>query len=230
MHLQASTSLDKAKETGKSFIEVIHKLSTTCEYIRQIWKGTLNMKSPTFSLDGDRRLRELILYIAEKSCSDPAFGATKLNKLLFYSDFLAYLNFGKAVTGQDYFRLENGPAPRRLLPIRQSMIEDGDIIVQKAEFCGFPQDRVVALRPANKDEFAPHELSLIDKVLELHKGKTASEISEESHEFVGWSLAQDKETIPYEVARLSTKQILTDEELEYGKHLENEAVALSSAV
>ena len=34
------------------------------------------------------KFRELILYIAQESEGDPNFGATKLNKILFFCDFL----------------------------------------------------------------------------------------------------------------------------------------------
>ncbi len=186
-------------------------------------------KGSTARSEADKKFCELVLYISEKSAGDAAFGATKLNKLLFYADFLAYLNFGEAISGQEYFRLPNGPAPRKMIPLRRSMVEAGEILLQKAEFCGFPQDRIVPLRPARKDDFAPHEIALVDKVIELHKGKTASEISDESHDFVGWSLAEDKETIPYEVARIMTTHELTDAEFQHGKTLAAEASILAIA-
>jgi hypothetical protein len=37
----------------------------------------------------DRKMKELILYLASKSEDDPRFSSTKLNKLLFYCDFEA---------------------------------------------------------------------------------------------------------------------------------------------
>ena len=60
------------------------------------------------------KLQELILYIARRSEDDRHFGANKLNKLLFYSDFLAYAKTGRSFTGAPYERLEHGPAPRGL--------------------------------------------------------------------------------------------------------------------
>ena len=50
----------------------------------------------------DNKLRELVLYIAVLSEGDPAFGKVKLNKLLFFADFTAYLSFGKPITGHEY--------------------------------------------------------------------------------------------------------------------------------
>jgi Protein of unknown function (DUF4065) len=162
----------------------------------------------------DKKLREVALYLSDKSQGDETFGATKLNKLLFYADFLAYLNFGKPITGQEYFRLPKGPAPRRWVPVRDQMIKDGDLRIKKAEFHGFPQDKPIALRDPDLSDFSGEEIALIAKLVELHRGKTASEISDESHGFIGWKLAAEKETIPYEVVRLR-KRPLTEKEHRY---------------
>ena len=182
----------------------------------------MKVNAAAFLTPKDKRLRELAIYISEKCGGDDSFGATKLNKLLFYSDFLAYLNFGKPITGSEYFRLGNGPAPKRWIPVREAMVEAGDAKVMDAEFYGFPQQRVVPLRKAQLTEFSTDQISLVDKVIALHKGKTAKDISDESHGFVGWVLAQDRETIPYQVARV-TKCDLTENELKHGVSLEKEA-------
>jgi hypothetical protein len=60
------------------------------------------------------KLQELILYIARRSEDVRHFGANKLNKLLFYTEFLAYSKTGRSITGATYERLEHGPAPRGL--------------------------------------------------------------------------------------------------------------------
>ena len=36
-----------------------------------------------------KRLRELILFIAERCLNNPTFGAVKLNKILFFADFIS---------------------------------------------------------------------------------------------------------------------------------------------
>src|SRR5260370_23975101 len=90
-----------------------------------------------FQLPGsDQRFRELVLYICEKCATDPKFGATKLNKILYFSDFLAYGNFGEPITGFEYQREKNGPVPKRLLPIRNAMIQSGELAVQPVKLVG----------------------------------------------------------------------------------------------
>src|SRR5450631_2039149 len=81
----------------------------------------------------DGKMEEIILHVAKESEKDDKFGAVKLNKILFYADFLSYLKRGKSITGQEYFALEEGPAPQRLLPIRQKMVKGGDLAIQNID-------------------------------------------------------------------------------------------------
>jgi uncharacterized phage-associated protein len=148
----------------------------------------------------DEKLRELILLISQESEGDAPFGSVKLNKLLFYVDFLAFTQFGKPVTGQEYQRLPNGPAPRRLLPLTKQMEGRGEFAIAQREFFGRQLKRPMALREPDLSKFSADEVSLVHKLLKRWWGKTASEISERSHRFAGWKLAGEKETIPYTVA------------------------------
>ena len=168
----------------------------------------------------DRKLKELILYVALKSQQDPNFGATKLNKILFYADFNAYVRLGKSITGQDYQALAQGPAPRRMLPLCEQMESAKDIALQEAPRASYTQKRTIALRDPDLSHFSAKQIALVDDViLELWLG-TAQVVSDLSHEFLGWKLAEEGETIPYDVALLSNQADLTPSEIKKGKALE----------
>lgn len=49
-----------------------------------------------------RRLKELMLYVSERLFDDPSFGAVKLNKVLYFSDLIAYSSLGHPITGATY--------------------------------------------------------------------------------------------------------------------------------
>ncbi len=170
----------------------------------------------------DDKLRELILYLSSQSEDDEPWGSVKLNKLLFYADFEAYLNFGQAITKQEYFRLENGPAPRRGLIVTGAMQRDGEFAIQINEWHGREQKRPIALRSARLELFKPKEISLIDKIVKRYWGMTAAQMSEESHRFVGWICAEDRGRIPYEIALIGSRK-LVGREIEYGLELEKTA-------
>ena len=142
------------------------------------------MAQPTIR-DEDQKLRELIVYIAVKCQYDPHFGATWLNKALFYCDFSAFARLGKSITGAEYFALDQGPAPRRLLPVRIAMEEQGDVALQKLT----KQHRLVPLREPDLSIFTPQEIALVDSVLDQLRTLDADGVSELSHAFLGWRAA-----------------------------------------
>ena|ERR1700761_8188848 len=153
------------------------------------------------------KFRELILYICSKCASHQKFGAVKLNKILFYSDFFGYLQFGKPITGVEYQKLPKGPAPRRLVPIQNEMIANGELVIQPRQFWTSrkQQKRPVNLRTANLALFDAREIALVDEIIENFRNLTADETSDISHNEIGWKAARIGETIPYETVFISAK-------------------------
>ncbi|MGO9271436.1 MAG: Panacea domain-containing protein [Terriglobia bacterium] len=170
-------------------------------------------------VEDNKKFRELILYISQKCATDPTFGATKLNKILFYADFLAYANLGKAITNFDYQKLANGPAPRTLLPIRDQMIADRELALQQIRLLsGNIQKRTVNLRPPDLTVFTGEEIALVDEVIEAFEKAKAEVVSELSHRMVGWMSVENGESIPYNTIFLSNEE-LTPAEIERGREL-----------
>ncbi len=160
----------------------------------------------------DHKFRELVLYIAAKSETDPHFGATKLNKILFYSDFLAYRTLGSSITGQKYQKLEFGPAPKAVVPVLREMEEEGICAQSERTHYGRTQRRVVALREASLAAFSAEEIDLVRDVIAELWSLTGSEVSDLSHQFVGWQAAGLGEEIPYGTVWIDPPRPLTPEE------------------
>ena len=167
--------------------------------------------APTFSfpdMDPDRRLAELILYIAEKCKGDPKFGATKLNKILAFADFSAYFESGRPITGAEYMRLPQGPAPRRMRPVRDGLEARHEIAIRAVSVGKHQQQRVVPLRSADLSIFTAAEIAAVDKIVDALWNHTATQVSEFSHG-IAWKVAQNQASIPYEAVFLSD-EALTD--------------------
>ncbi len=151
----------------------------------------------------DRKMRELILFVAQESVDDPRMGATKLNKALYHIDFAAYRDFGHSITGQPYRRLSQGPVPRYLLKFRDQLIAQGAAHVeQKGVGMPNPMEVIVADRESDVSVFTAEEVALVRRVLAGMKHKSGDVLSRESHELIGWIAAEDGEDIPYETAFL----------------------------
>jgi hypothetical protein len=168
--------------------------------------------------ESERKFKELLIYISEQSEGDSSFGATKANKLLFYSDFLAYLYLGQSITGRLYERMNHGPVPVEIYSTRTEMEEEESLLVYDRDHYGNRQTRYAARRRADLSLFSADEISLVDRLIRENWGRSAREISDESHRFAGWALAKDREVIPYEVAMVSFRE-LTPAEIEYGQSL-----------
>lgn len=144
------------------------------------------------------KFKELVLYLSERSEADPNFGETKLNKLLFYIDQVAYRELGMPVTGAKYQKLRWGPAAIALLPIQQEMESDGDLKIRPGLRGAFMQKKPIALRQPNLHAFTGAEIALIDQLVAALWDLGAVDVSDLSHNHLGWQLAQEREEIPYE--------------------------------
>jgi hypothetical protein len=169
---------------------------------------------------GIQRFRELIVYISEKCADCEFFGATKLNKILYHSDFRAFERFGEPLTGVAYFALNSGPAPVPLVPIRRELIQEGAITIEERPVGARVQHRVVAIREAYTELFTPVELELVGEVIEELWDQSAEEASNASHD-VRWRTLRLEDRIPYEATFLSDDE-LSEEDLTRTKELADE--------
>ena len=154
----------------------------------------------------ERKMRELIVYIADRCERDPDFGSVKLNKILFYADFLAFGSTGEPITGAEYSKLQFGPAPD-LRQLIESMSVDRDIAIRRQNRFGYEQTRIMALRDPDLTLFSGVEIALVDSVIASLAGVNASEVSELSHLEHGWKFAGLREAIPYEAVFLSNEPV-----------------------
>lgn len=150
-----------------------------------------------FHVQRDDKMRELILYIALRCHTDEHFGKTKLNKLLFFADFQAYDMLGRSITNMEYQALDQGPAPRAMVPLLKQLVESHDLIVQDVPRFSYTQSRPIALRSPDLSIFTADEIALVDGIISQYWDFTATQMSDATHELDGWKLADPGETIPF---------------------------------
>lgn len=147
------------------------------------------------------KLRELILFVASRSGGDQV-GDIYLNKVLFFSDAFALQRLGEPITGARYQKREFGPTARPLLPLREEMVERGEVEV---EMVG--KRRVTrALREPDMTLFSAGEIELVERVMDLFRAYSATVVSDISHDLSpGWNLVELGEDIPLQSQLLSTE-------------------------
>jgi len=174
-----------------------------------------------------QKLKELIIYISGKFESEPAAGDTKLNKILFFSDYVAFGKFGETITGENYTKQEFGPVCQRLLIARKEMIPKDVVVIRRPTIDGL-QTRTIPKREANLTIFDGEQIAIVDEICELFRRDDAKTISEFSHKFQGWRKTRTGDVIPMETFFLPAEQrsevsdhelaVLKELEKTYGRH------------
>ncbi|MEM0930495.1 MAG: Panacea domain-containing protein [Pseudomonadota bacterium] len=143
------------------------------------------------------KLAELVLYACQ-SCSKEQLGATKLHKVLYYTDMLRFAATGNSVTGSTYSRKPFGPTCDQLLATLHGLEEAGELEVSSEDYFGFTKKSYYPKRDPDVARFSKSELALIDEIIDFVCVKnTAKQISEFSHD-LPWQLVNDGDRITYE--------------------------------
>jgi uncharacterized phage-associated protein len=182
-------------------------------------EGLAMKKYPEYAPDvhSDVKLAELSLYIAKKSLDDPSFGATKLNKILFVSDFYQYGIKGKAVTGTEYTHQTNGPVPKRMPAVLNALVTEGKADIAEVNYFGYTQKRLIPLADADTALFDAEQLSFVNSVIEQFRPWTGKQLSAWTHTLRPWLLSGDGETIPYFTVFSLTRKTVEQAGIEWAK-------------
>ena len=138
------------------------------------------------------RLKNLLLYVLGKMGETYQ---TKMNKVLFYIDFLSYRERGMAISGLAYNAIEFGPVPQRWDRVYSAFdeIEEKLRLVQNQECVSLE-----ATSKADMSGFTEQEMAIIDEVCAKVKNMTSRAISKMSHKEPAWKdHVGDSATIPF---------------------------------
>ena len=148
------------------------------EYVFNSSRRTAYNGYASLSID---KLKNILLFYIDKG--DGVF-FTKMNKLLFYTDFLAYRMMGRGMTGLSYKAIAYGPVPLRWDRIYSFYDEISQEIVQYSD--GRAGTKLVSNILPDRTEFRDNELKILEYVYERFKKETPKQISETSHHEEAW--------------------------------------------
>ena len=133
-----------------------------------------------FAPQSAARLKNLLLYVLGHM--GETF-QTKMNKVLFYIDFLSYRERGMAISGLTYNALEFGPVPFRWDRVYSAFdeVEEQLRLVQGQECVSLR-----ACAEADMSDFSEQELAVIDNVCEKLRDMSSRAVSKLSHEEAAW--------------------------------------------
>ena len=154
---------------------------------------------------GQSRLRQMILYVAQKCEGAKYFGAIKLNKIIWKADFDSFAKRGVPITGREYRRQRFGPALWEMRPIHDEMARDGAIRREHRDFGeDIVEQRTIALDHPNLSFFSAEDLEFVNASISHYWEMTGLESSDESHG-IAWHTRANGDQMPYESALLSDR-------------------------
>ncbi|GAA3940857.1 DUF4065 domain-containing protein [Chitinophaga oryziterrae] len=130
------------------------------------------------------KIANMILYFAQKV--QPY--KTKLNKLLFYADFLHFRDTVYSISGATYKAIQMGPVPKNFGALFDYAIERKFVDIELIQFEDFVGERFVPVAGVefNKDLFEDSELLVLEIVARKFADTTVKEIVNISHNEAGW--------------------------------------------
>ena len=142
-------------------------------YSRGIYNG--------YAAQSYSKLKNIMLYFIEK------FGAvynTKMNKLLFYTDFMFYKTYGFGMSGLAYKAIQFGPVPVRWDRVYSLMDDIYPEIVELSS--GYTGTKLSSTLSPDYSCFEAEELSVLETIANRFSDISAAEISELSHQEDAW--------------------------------------------
>lgn len=131
------------------------------------------------------KMSNMILFFAEKTEA----WKTKLNKLLFYSDFAMYSKTAQSISGTKYAAINLGPVPNKFNSIYDFLHDRKDIIIENVFFSDGATGSIIKCTPQksfNADLFSSQEIKIMNLVAEKFRDTTSKEIIEISHNENAW--------------------------------------------
>ena len=153
--------------------------------------------SPIFTGNRTFSLEKMAAMISHIASSSQDLFKTKLNKLLFYSDFVHYYLHGQSISGSRYVHLPYGPVPDGYEETLDTLNHYGVIDIQKQH----SSDLVRSGENSATQFLSPEESASLDWVISQYGKLSASQLTELSHKEKAYRHTKTGEEIAYEYAK-----------------------------
>ena len=138
-------------------------------------------------------------YVIQKLQSNPNFGKTLFYKVLYFSDFDFYELFKKSITGSDYRKIDNGPAPCKFDRTISSLKAKGYVTEKRVQRHGVTQIRYLVVPDVSFGGLSEDERKMLNKNIERLSGMNAKQVSAYSHQDMPYKATKERAIIDYDL-------------------------------
>jgi len=147
------------------------------------------------------KLENMILYLVKRL---GGVLETKLNKLLWYCDFLHFKETSVSITGAQYIRLPYGPVPdnyERIIGIMQpELLHMDEVPFNTKDGVALGKQFTTLIEP-DESMFSEQEIKVVNFVTDTFREDTSTSIMEKSHREAAYKKCKDGDIISYEYAK-----------------------------
>lgn len=146
-----------------------------------IFNDNIRSRYNGYAMQSVNKLKNVLLFFIKKS---GGVFVTQMNKLLFYTDFLSYREYGQAITGLTFKAIQYGPVPINWDKV-YSLVDDIEQI--EVDFGnGYVGNKLVSEVECDLSIFTKEQLTILEKVYETFKNDNSASISGKSHLEPAW--------------------------------------------
>ena len=181
-----------SEEKNRNLFKLNFKEYLLGNHLADIYSGYRN---PNFE-----KFTEMVVFFSEKLSPFK----TKMNKLLFYADFLMFKQSCFSISGVRYKAIDMGPVPTNFQSIFEYLANNNYLDIHTTEFPqGYTGEQFMAKkdRSFNANLFTKNELETLEKVADVFKETSTNDIITLSHLEEAWKQNEkNKRVISYEYA------------------------------
>lgn len=182
----------------------------------------------------EQKFLNAVLFFA-KNTNPKQLGSTKLNKLLYYSDFLHFKRYGRPIIGDRYLKMPYGPVPSTAYTIIVGLsgemaektpitkIFNKKIKIQETKVADKKLSKIVALVEPDMTVFSDSEIEILTEIAEKLKNENGTNLSKVTHlPNSPWSKTKDFQTIDYSLSLDKTNDSLSKDYIDFWKNQKGE--------
>jgi uncharacterized phage-associated protein len=150
----------------------------------------------------ERVYKNAVLYFI-KYCNNQYLHSTKLNKLLYYFDFIHFRDHKKSATGDIYIHQGYGPVPSRIDEILTALKTENAIDTKVFSYkdgesiCFELKDQ----KKMDESAFSPNQKKILKKICDEFGGWPTEKIVAQTHLEAPWFYSKPYEVVDYAYAR-----------------------------
>lgn len=143
------------------------------------------------------KFKNLVHYVIHKAGDRDGFGATKLYKVIWFSEGRCFLLDGAPIAAADYIREKHGPVPRLGRIIRSELVAEGKIKEWKVPHFNHEKWNFKSISSPFPLMIDERQKKCVDYWIDhIDRQHSAASISEESHDYA-WEIAKMGEPLPF---------------------------------